>query len=239
VDHSNVNLNSIVAAILGDVRRDETWQDIGFPKRPKYGAFVQRFRAQWRVQLEKAILKQMIAVLTAAYVAAGALRRENLPEVLRLFVDGAGSTYELWRSYGYTSRSEAIQHLGSAVNEYIASDPNEWADILIPQLDLSNVSDKKLNANLFLGVVRFSLHARDLVGILMLESQREKTDPLLNNAVTLVQAAHISAVGMFTSLLDRFPILRQVDAEHWDFMLTVAGVFMAATGLTKELLLNK
>jgi hypothetical protein len=36
---------------------------------------------------------------------------------------------------------------------------------------------------------------------------------------------------MFTPLLDKFSDLRQVDVEDWDFFLTVAGVFMAATRL--------
>jgi hypothetical protein len=59
----------------------------------------------------------------------------------------------------------------------------------------------------------------------------EKEDPLLERAATLVEAAQAHAVGMFTPLIDRFPILRKVDIERWDFILTVAGVFMAATRL--------
>ena len=55
----------------------------------------------------------------------------------------------------------------------------------------------------------------------------ERQDPLLERAGTLVQAAHINAVGMFTPLLERFPSLQRVDTEQWDFVLTVAGVFMA------------
>lgn len=59
----------------------------------------------------------------------------------------------------------------------------------------------------------------------------KKPDPLLDRAAGVVQAAQINAVGMFTPLLERFPMLRQVDTEHWDFILTVAGVFMATTRL--------
>ena len=59
----------------------------------------------------------------------------------------------------------------------------------------------------------------------------ERQDPLLERAGDLVQAAQINAVGMFTPLLERFPILRQVDTERWDFILTVASVFMAASRL--------
>lgn len=56
----------------------------------------------------------------------------------------------------------------------------------------------------------------------------QKQDPLLERAGNLVQAAQVSAVGMFTPLLDSFPILRQVDIQHWDFILTVVGVFVAS-----------
>jgi hypothetical protein len=58
-----------------------------------------------------------------------------------------------------------------------------------------------------------------------------KIDPLEERAQSLVEIAQGNAVTMFTPLLDRFPMLRQVNTEHWDFFLTVAGVFMAATRL--------
>ena len=60
----------------------------------------------------------------------------------------------------------------------------------------------------------------------------EKQDPLLKRAGDLVPFAEINAIGMFTPMLGRFTILHQVKTEQWDFVLTVAGVFMAATRLT-------
>ena len=42
----------------------------------------------------------------------------------------------------------------------------------------------------------------------------QKQDTLLERAGNLVQAAQVSAVGMFTPLLDSFPILRQVDIQQ-------------------------
>ena len=52
-------------------------------------------------------------------------------------------------------------------------------------------------------------------------------------AAALVQMAGINAVGMYTPLLDRFPIMSQVDVKWWDFLVTVAGVFIAATRLNE------
>jgi hypothetical protein len=60
---------------------------------------------------------------------------------------------------------------------------------------------------------------------------KPKQDPLHKLAATLVPAASINATSMFVPLLDKFPFLREVDVEHWDFILTVAGIFMAASRL--------
>ena len=56
-------------------------------------------------------------------------------------------------------------------------------------------------------------------------------DPLLRQADTLVSAAETHATETFTSLLKKFSFLREVDKRHWDFILTIAGVFIAVTRL--------
>jgi hypothetical protein len=48
----------------------------------------------------------------------------------------------------------------------------------------------------------------------------------------MVQTANVNATTTFIPLLDRFPLLRGVDIKHWDFALTIAGVFMAVTRLS-------
>src|SRR5882762_3616840 len=56
-------------------------------------------------------------------------------------------------------------------------------------------------------------------------------DPLIERADTLVHMANAAAVGMFASLFDQFPIMQKVDVKHFDFIATIAGVFIAATRL--------
>src|SRR6476620_3545157 len=56
-------------------------------------------------------------------------------------------------------------------------------------------------------------------------------DPLLKQADTLVQVAEINAMNAFISLLKEFSFLREVDAKHWDSILTIAGVFVAVNQL--------
>jgi hypothetical protein len=63
---------------------------------------------------------------------------------------------------------------------------------------------------------------------------RLTADPLLERADTLVQYAKINAIEMFTPLFREFPCLRAVEPENWEFILTVAGVFVAATRLKNQ-----
>jgi hypothetical protein len=51
-------------------------------------------------------------------------------------------------------------------------------------------------------------------------------DPLVRNAETLVSAAQIQAVGSYDPLCRRYAILRDVEHDQWDFIVTIAGVFM-------------
>jgi len=63
------------------------------------------------------------------------------------------------------------------------------------------------------------------------ESFKLKQDPLQEQADLLVSAAAINATSLFVPLLDKFPFLEKVDVENWDFIVTVAGVFMGASCL--------
>ena len=66
----------------------------------------------------------------------------------------------------------------------------------------------------------------------------QKQDPLIERAETLVDTAHVNSIGMFATLREQFSVLHEVDADHWDFILTVASVFMAATRLNNLALGN-
>src|SRR5215831_10990279 len=68
-------------------------------------------------------------------------------------------------------------------------------------------------------------------GLFRLRSLFGLGDPLLWKADNLVQIAGMNAVTMFESLLKKFSFLREVDVKQWDFILTIAGVFIAVTRL--------
>ena len=58
-----------------------------------------------------------------------------------------------------------------------------------------------------------------------------KHDQLRDNAERLVKAANIYAISMYTPMVDQFPFLRKEKPDQWDFVVTIAGVFIAAVRL--------
>jgi hypothetical protein len=69
-------------------------------------------------------------------------------------------------------------------------------------------------------------------------SRNEKFSQIVGSRRPVVEASgHLSfgaetyATERFTSLLKKFSFLREVDKRHWDFILTIAGVFIAVTRL--------
>jgi hypothetical protein len=55
--------------------------------------------------------------------------------------------------------------------------------------------------------------------------------PFDRRARTLVNSAQIQVTASYLPLVERFPLLQAAPPEQWDFFVTVAGVFIAATRL--------
>ena len=60
---------------------------------------------------------------------------------------------------------------------------------------------------------------------------KSKQDPLQKQADSLVSAAGINAISLFMTLCEKFPLLGKPDVGHWDFTVTIAGVFMGVSRL--------
>lgn len=57
---------------------------------------------------------------------------------------------------------------------------------------------------------------------------------LIENGEKLPSAAKILAVNSYTQFLDRNPIIEEIKPEHWDFILTIAGIFVAVSQLNHK-----
>jgi hypothetical protein len=65
-----------------------------------------------------------------------------------------------------------------------------------------------------------------------------QNDPLLKQADCLAEVAQINSIALYQSARKEFLFLQDVNVKHWDSILTIAGVFMAANRL-KNLRLNE
>jgi hypothetical protein len=65
-----------------------------------------------------------------------------------------------------------------------------------------------------------------------------QNDRLLKQADYLVEVAQINAVALYQSARKEFLFLQNVNVKHWESILTIAGIFMAANRL-KNLRLNE
>lgn len=66
------------------------------------------------------------------------------------------------------------------------------------------------------------------------EGKIKRVDPLEKQAKALVPSAQLNAVALYQALVNHLPILKSVDLDEWDFFVTVAGVFVAATRLSNS-----
>lgn len=62
----------------------------------------------------------------------------------------------------------------------------------------------------------------------------QASSSLIERAKRLPVSAEIFATSFETKVLDRFPMVRTVGSDRWDFIMTVAGIFVAISQLNRE-----
>ncbi len=154
---------------FGSCLRDEPWQDLGFPRRPKHGAVFQRFRTAWKVTLEKLILREMLALFTTAHVRAGVIAENDLDDVVNVFANGWGTVTDLFHTLDFSSAGEAAHDLRASVGAYVNADPGEWPRILIQRLGTTGLPDQRLSAGLIARSVIFTANVEAMVTVLRRE----------------------------------------------------------------------
>lgn len=154
-------VRKVVGACCHTVLMDEPWQDLGFPKRPKYGAFIQRFRPTWKVALEKKTLQEMLAVLTAAHILGGAVPDSDIPDVVEAYT----ATSDLIDALGYPSRDEARRQVRESIEKYIETPSDQWSAVLCSRIDPNSLPDRAAGARLLLGCAQFGLNMQRMVNV--------------------------------------------------------------------------
>lgn len=155
-------VREVAATCLRTALTNEPWQDLGFSKRPRYGAYFQRFRPKWRVTIENKVLKELVIVFTAAHVVAGAATPDDITEIVAFYASRA----DMVHSMGYMSQHDATQHMTVSIRQYLGSSPSQWHTLLFQRLDPASLPDKKMRARLVVGCVQFGRSLQNMVVIL-------------------------------------------------------------------------
>ena len=167
----NVSLTT-AATILEMSIADTPWVDVGYGKRPKHGRFFNKhFRPKWRRDLEDSLLREIVGIFTATYLLAGVVRQMDLDMVIEFYVDG--NTGDLFRTFGFSSRTDALSYFSDAIREYHESEHSEWASILARRIGVTHLPDRGLSARLLLGSVRFVQNVEAMVFVLRRQEKEQ------------------------------------------------------------------
>lgn len=161
----------IAAYCLSAALSNESWKDIGYGKRPKYGSIIQRFRTQWKVAIERTILKEFLIIISAAHIAGRIIDKSAIKELSLQYT--VFKNKPIFVYLGYTSKHEAVDHLCSSITQYVNRDSEGWSSLLFDRLDIQNIPDEKLKAKLFVGCVNFCSTVRWMIALM----EKKKTAP--------------------------------------------------------------
>jgi hypothetical protein len=147
-------IESVALACLNAVMKDEPWIAFGFTARPPFllgnvNTFFQKLRSPWKRDLENTIAQQILATFTAAYVIAGHISSNDIPQVIEAYTK-VGLT-----PLGYRSNDEGVKHLAKMIAQYHNTPIRNWSDLIAKQIDPMSIPDKKLRAAVMVGCIKY------------------------------------------------------------------------------------
>ena len=148
------SVQNVARQCLTLVLEDALWIALGWKHRPKYGAFVQRLRSKWKVQLEKTYLKELVILLSASELKQRPLGTNEIRQLTGIYADGVGTSGPLWDGFGYSSRDEAVSHLEESINLYLRTPLEEWQSLGFQRVGLGSIPDRAFMGRLALGTDR-------------------------------------------------------------------------------------
>jgi len=132
----------------------------GFRKYPKYGSIVQGFRRRWKVQLERLLGNEIIALTIAAQITA---RQMMPPDRTRLLEDAVSSltmSAGVAEACGFRSSMDAASYFNKAVSEYIEVPSYEgWPRLFVARIAPETIPDHSIAVRILAGCVKFAVNA--------------------------------------------------------------------------------
>lgn len=149
----------IAGRALQAMLNDEPWVDLGIGKRPKVGTLFQRFRHQWRVQLEERIAQEMLAMFSAAFLLAEDMSDESAPTLAAIYT----STPDASTAFGFATQSAGATHLTESFENYMKLSTGGWPASLAQRLDITNLPDAELRARLVVGMIKLCSNVESMI----------------------------------------------------------------------------
>lgn len=130
------------------------WRIFGFEKRPKYGSLVNWFRRTWKVQLEDRLARELHITPVAIHVVADSISVRDIEEIVAGFV-----VHDLVDALGYESRDVAVSDLYLSIRDYAETPIVGWSRHLLVRLDVANIPDRSVKAQIIIGSVKYAVLA--------------------------------------------------------------------------------
>ncbi len=161
-------LSGVCANCLELALRDEPWQNFGFQRSPSYLWLFRRFRAAWKVELERRLAREMLVAFTSAHLAAGVVALDEIDAIVTAYADQPEVIAEL----GYRSVEEAVENLTGSIRQYARTPPANWGALITDRVNPHSIPDKRVSERVFDGCLQFACNVTNLVRTLRPASLR-------------------------------------------------------------------
>jgi len=148
---SHIIINSLDISM-----EDNTWQRIGFNKRPKYGEVSNWFRDDWKVDLEDDLMTELIIIYLSFGVRSysEAFNPQEIINEIIMQLDESSLGINLWKTLQFETNEEFLEFISEGIKSYCEANNNEWFKITMESIDCQNIKDKKLRAKLMVGLAQ-------------------------------------------------------------------------------------
>jgi hypothetical protein len=115
------NLKLLSGCVLWALE-DETWQDLGFRRRPKRGSFFVPFVPRWKIDLEHLIYRELTFLSLSSQILIRKLSQSDI-DSLSIYYGSNTLTPTLYETFGYDGDRLDLTRLGRKPNpQYMSTE---------------------------------------------------------------------------------------------------------------------
>lgn len=147
--------NSIVASSLDFALKDSNWKKFGFKGRPTYGEVFNKFRKDWKVELEDKLFLEFVILYASTSLLIDISDKRDRSELSKYVTEkitGVGSDIDMWKTFGFQKEIDCVNHIYFGIQEYFENELNDWHKIFSANINFDKIPDEKVKAKILLGL---------------------------------------------------------------------------------------